>query len=150
MGIKKLYDCINMNIMKLSDQLHNVATVSFLKENDLTKNQLRILLLLRDFPQGLTLKEIGKQLAVSKGNLTFIVRKIEEKRLVSRKQSNSDNRYSILRLNSRGKEFLEKLSPLKEKTDRLTFNDFDESELKLLVSYLERLSGSLEKHLKRI
>ncbi|MCB1196122.1 hypothetical protein KDK77_08040, partial [bacterium] len=59
-------------------------------------------------------------------------------------------RYSILRLNSRGKEFLEKLSPLKEKTDRLTFNDFDESELKLLVSYLERLSGSLEKHLKRI
>ncbi len=136
-----LYDDITMSLIKLSGQVCSTLSKQFIQSDRLTVHQMRVLDLLKNVPDGLTMKEICQHLAIHKANLTFIIKKMEEKQLLERQRSDMDSRYSVVKLNTRGKKLLKKVSALSQSIKSEWFKEFSEHELYQFLAYLKRLSA---------
>jgi len=95
--------------------------------SDLTPSQARVIFTLGD-SDGMTCKEIGDITLITKGTLTGVVDRLEEKGLVERWSVEGDGRKTIVALTRRGKRTYQKEFPrhigfLKEKFDGLSASD---------------------------
>lgn len=95
--------------------------------SDLTPSQARVIFTLGD-TDGMTCKDIGDITLITKGTLTGVVDRIEEKGLVERWSVEGDGRKTIVALTSRGervykKEFPKHVEFLKNKFDKLKAGD---------------------------
>lgn len=95
--------------------------------SDLTPSQARVIFTLGD-SEGMTCKDIGDITLITKGTLTGVVDRLEEKGLVERWSVEGDGRKTIVALTRRGKrayqqEFTRHIGFLKEKFDGLSAND---------------------------
>ena len=79
----------------------------FLDELNLTYTQYITLLVLWE-QESLTVKELGKRLYLDSGTLTPLLKKLEEKGLVSRKRSTTDERNLIVSITEQGLALREK------------------------------------------
>jgi len=91
--------------------------------SDLTPSQARVVFTLGD-TDGMTCKDIGDITLITKGTLTGVVDRLEEKGLVERWSVEGDGRKTIVALTSRGervykKEFPKHVEFLKSKFDNL-------------------------------
>jgi DNA-binding MarR family transcriptional regulator len=91
--------------------------------SDLTPSQARVVFTLGD-TDGMTCKDIGDITLITKGTLTGVVDRLEEKGLVERWSVEGDGRKTIVALTSRGervykKEFPKHVEFLKSKFDKL-------------------------------
>ena len=90
---------------------------------DLTVPQADVLFTLGN-TDGLTFKEIGEQTLITKGTLTGVIDRMEEKNLVRRVTMTDDRRYTKVVLTVKGnklfkKEFPRQISLLKDRFDRM-------------------------------
>lgn len=74
---------------------------------------------------GMTLGEIGEKTLITKGTLTGIVDRLEDKGLVAREECDTDRRCTIARLTAKGvrvfeREFPRQIAYLKKRFDRLS------------------------------
>jgi DNA-binding MarR family transcriptional regulator len=95
--------------------------------SDLTPSQARVIFTLGD-SDGMTCKEIGDITLITKGTLTGVVDRLEEKGLVQRWSVEGDGRKTIVALTRKGervykKEFPRHIGFLKEKFDGLNASD---------------------------
>jgi len=95
--------------------------------SDLTPSQARVIFTLGD-TDGMTCKDIGDITLITKGTLTGVVDRLEEKDLVERWSVEGDGRKTIVALTKRGdrvykKEFPKHVEFLKNKFDRLSAGD---------------------------
>ena len=95
--------------------------------SSLTPSQARVIFTLGD-TDGMTCKDIGDITLITKGTLTGVVDRLEEKDLVERWSVEGDGRKTIVALTKRGKRVYQKEFPrhiefLKEKFDNLNAND---------------------------
>jgi len=95
--------------------------------SDLTPSQARVIFTLGD-SEGMTCKDIGDITLITKGTLTGVVDRLEEKGLVERWSVEGDGRKTIVALTRRGKRVYQKEFPrhigfLKEKFDKLSAAD---------------------------
>lgn len=95
--------------------------------SDLTPSQARVIFTLGD-SEGMTCKDIGDITLITKGTLTGVVDRLEEKGLVERWSVEGDGRKTIVALTRRGKRVYQKEFPrhigfLKEKFDKLSAGD---------------------------
>jgi DNA-binding MarR family transcriptional regulator len=95
--------------------------------SDLTPSQARVVFTLGD-TDGLTCKDIGDITLITKGTLTGVVDRLEEKGLVERWSVEGDGRKTIVALTRRGervyaKEYPRHVEFLKAKFDRLSARD---------------------------
>jgi len=95
--------------------------------SDLTPSQARVIFTLGD-SEGMTCKDIGDITLITKGTLTGVVDRLEEKGLVERWSVEGDGRKTIVALTRRGKrvyqqEFPRHIGFLKEKFDKLNASD---------------------------
>jgi DNA-binding MarR family transcriptional regulator len=95
--------------------------------SDLTPSQARVIFTLGD-TEGMTCKDIGDITLITKGTLTGVVDRLEEKGLVERWSVEGDGRKTIVALTRRGKrvyqqEFPRHIGFLKEKFDKLSASD---------------------------
>jgi len=95
--------------------------------SSLTPSQARVIFTLGD-TDGMTCKDIGDITLITKGTLTGVVDRLEEKGLVERWSVEGDGRKTIVALTKRGKRVYQKEFPrhiefLKEKFDNLNAND---------------------------
>ena len=95
--------------------------------SDLTPSQARVIFALGD-TDGMTCKDIGDITLITKGTLTGVVDRLEEKDLVERWSFEGDGRKTIVALTKRGarvykKEFPKHVEFLKNKFDRLNAGD---------------------------
>jgi MarR family 2-MHQ and catechol resistance regulon transcriptional repressor len=82
-----------------------------LRRQNLTAAQLNALLVLRKAgAKGLLMSQIGRQLVVTKSNVTGLVDRLERQRLVARAE-HSDRRATIVRLTPAGARLLERIAP---------------------------------------
>lgn len=95
--------------------------------SDLTPSQARVIFTLGD-TDGMTCKDIGDLTLITKGTLTGVVDRLEEKELVERWSVEGDGRKTIVALTKRGeriyrKEFPRHVEFLKSRFDKLGAND---------------------------
>lgn len=81
-----------------------------LKDIHITAPQLEVLLLLRDSPEGLPLGEIGRRLVVTKANVTGLIDRLEQKKLVAR-ENTDDRRVTLARLTPDSLHLLDQVLP---------------------------------------
>lgn len=95
--------------------------------SDLTPSQARVIFTLGD-TDGMTCKDIGDITLITKGTLTGVVDRLEEKDLVERWTVEGDGRKTIVALTRRGdrvfkKEFPKHVGFLKNRFDKLSAGD---------------------------
>jgi len=103
--------------------------------SDLTPSQARVIFTLGD-SEGMTCKDIGDITLITKGTLTGVVDRLEEKGLVERWSVEGDGRKTIVALTRKGKRVYQKEFPrhigfLKEKFDKLGTNERNQAVLLL-------------------
>jgi MarR family 2-MHQ and catechol resistance regulon transcriptional repressor len=88
---------------------------------------------------GLPFGEIGAKMMVTVSNLTGIVDRLEEKRLVSRKRDENDRRVVHVVLTEKGVKLYKNAIPLFEKSISQIFSSLDKSAQKELSVLLRKL-----------
>ena len=115
---------------KLEDDLHKVG---------LTPPQFYVLATI-GYAGGLPFGEIGAKLMVTVSNLTGIVDRLEEKKLVSRKRDENDRRVVHVVLTDKGAKLYTTTLPLFEKSVAEIFASLDSPRQKELSALLRKLN----------
>lgn len=79
----------------------------FLKEIDLTYTQYITMMVLWEKKE-INVKELGKRLFLDSGTLTPVLKRLEQKKLISRQRDSRDERNLIVRLTAEGEQLKEK------------------------------------------
>ena len=97
----------------------------------------------RDRVPGLTMSELSRRLMVTNGNLTSLVERLVQERLISRAASPSDKRMSIIRLTTAGKRALDAMTPAHREWVTSMFGGLSVDEREELYALLGRLRASI-------
>lgn len=101
----------------------------------------------RDSVQGLTMSELSRRLMVTNGNLTGLIERLVQERLVSRAASPRDRRTQIVRLTKKGKTALDAMTPVHEGWIERLFGDLSADDRADLYALLGRLRDSVREAL---
>lgn len=137
---KRLREAIITTLEKLGYQLKDSSAEIFLKQNNFSRNEIRILNIIQKFDNYLTCKEAAYRLALKKNNLSFFIKKLENKNYLDRRVNPQDKRYVYLCITKEGRKFLKKFNKLENNFFEKIFNGFSEPELYQFTAYLKRLS----------
>jgi DNA-binding MarR family transcriptional regulator len=105
---------------------------------DLTLPQYDIIITLGDTP-GMTFKKLGEKTLITKGTLTGVIGRLEDKGLVQRVASETDGRSQIVRLTAAGEALYESTFPEHLVFINRIFNDYSPEDVKNLEAALLRL-----------
>ena len=97
----------------------------------------------RQSVRGLTMSELSQRLMVTNGNLTGLVERLAQERLVSRAASPSDGRVQIVRLTATGKRALDAMTPEHHAWIDELFAGLSPDERAQLYALLGRLRASV-------
>jgi DNA-binding MarR family transcriptional regulator len=111
---------------------------------DLTLPQFDVLAQLHRHPGGLLPSELTRALLVTAGNVTGIVRRLEEQGLVERSPVPDDRRAVLLRLTDHGRTRMEALLPAHARALETILGRVPEGDLMELRERLLRLVRALE------
>lgn len=113
----------------------------FLDELNLTYTQYITMLVLWEH-QAMTVKELGRRLYLDSGTLTPLLKKLEEKGLVSRKRSTADERNLIVSITPQGKAMKEKAKDIPAKMSKCLLLEPEETKAlyRMLYKMLEYVS----------
>ena len=92
---------------------------------------------------GMTFKELGERTLITKGALTGIIDRMEEKGLVRRVASRDDRRSMLAQLTPKGETLFEEVFPTHIRYLRERFMRLTESEHKELVRLLKKLTDAM-------
>lgn len=109
-----------------------------LEKLDLTSPQFYVLATI-GYTGGLPFGEIGAKMMVTVSNLTGIVDRLEEKKLVARKRDANDRRVVHVMLTDKGAKVYKNTIPVFEKSISQIFAPLDKSQQKELSSLLRKL-----------
>jgi len=108
---------------------------------DITPGQFGVLEIINSNP-GFNQSELGAAMGVDRSTVVAVIDRLEGRGLVVRAPSRRDRRSYALRLSDTGKDLLAKLQPLVLEHDRLAGQNLDDSEVKKLIGYLQKLQGT--------
>lgn len=97
----------------------------------------------RDGGPGLTMSALSRQLMVTNGNLTGLVERLVQERLVSRAPSPTDRRAQVVRLTPAGRRALEAMTPEHRRWIDELFAGLSPDERATLHELLGRLRSSI-------
>ncbi|MFJ8530273.1 MarR family winged helix-turn-helix transcriptional regulator [Bacillus sp. NPDC094106] len=92
----------------------------------------------------LPLKELRKNTLVTKQSITGIVERLELGGFIETYNDPNDKRSTLASLTQKGRETMEKIKPLRLKSNCESFSIFNEEEINQFSSYLYRLVEHLE------
>jgi MarR family 2-MHQ and catechol resistance regulon transcriptional repressor len=90
-------------------------------------------------PGGIPLSELGKDLDVTKGNITGLIDRMERDGLARRKDDPKDRRVIRAIITAKGKKVLRDIQPVKDQWGSRLFDGFTPKEKKDLTVLLERM-----------
>jgi DNA-binding MarR family transcriptional regulator len=105
---------------------------------DLTLPQYDIIITLGD-TSGMTFKKLGEKTLITKGTLTGVIGRLEDKGLVQRVASETDGRSQIVRLTAAGEDLYERTFPEHLLFINRIFNDYSPEDTVNLEDALRRL-----------
>jgi DNA-binding MarR family transcriptional regulator len=110
---------------------------------ELTPCQFDIVATLGNTP-GMTFRQLGERTLITKGTLTGVVDRLEEKKIVRRVASPTDGRSQIVQLTARGGRLFAKVFPSHLAHLDQAFRALSADEVKQAESILHRLRGIFE------
>jgi len=132
-------DKIILTIFKLDNMLRRMGN-RIAGVLGATQQQWAVLDILNDAgPGGMPLSELGKQLDVTKGNITGLVDRMERDGLAKRKDDPRDRRVIRANITAKGKKVLRDIQPVKDQWGERLFAGFTSREKKELNELLLRL-----------
>jgi len=90
------------------------------------------------------IQQIGKKILLSSGSITYVIDKLEEKKLVSRKNCPRDRRVIYATITDEGKRLMDVVFPEHKKAVHHIFRVLTPEEKQVLISLLKKLGFSLE------
>lgn len=105
---------------------------------DLTLPQFDVIITLGNTP-GMPFKKLGEQTLITKGTLTGVISRLEDKGLVQRVASESDGRSQIIQLTASGNDLFERTFPEHLLFINRLFNDYSPEDIATLEADLARL-----------
>jgi MarR family 2-MHQ and catechol resistance regulon transcriptional repressor len=93
--------------------------------------------------EGIPLSTLGRNLLVTKANITGMVDRLERLGYVAREAHPSDRRVTRARLTPRGQRFLAEVSPLQDAWNARAFRAFRRAEKASLLALLEKHAQSI-------
>ena len=109
-----------------------------LSGSDLTPSQARVIFTLGD-TDGMTCKDIGDITLITKGTLTGVVDRLEQKDLVERWSVEGDGRKTIVALTRRGKRAYQRDCPRHIEFLKLKFDDLNARDRKQAIELLRKI-----------
>jgi len=113
------------------------------KKHGLTPSQADVIFTLGN-TCGLTFKEIGELTLITKGTLTGVVERLQEKGLVKREQHFNDRRSSIVSLSNAGDSLFKEAFPSHIAYVKKAFDGLSEVEQQQTVALLNKLSNQFD------
>ena len=92
----------------------------------------------RGGPEGLPLSALGRNLLVTKANITGMVDRLERDGYVTREDHPTDRRVTRARLTLKGRRFLTQVAPLQEAWGARAFARFSVREKEALLALIDR------------
>jgi homoprotocatechuate degradation regulator HpaR len=114
-----------------------------LRENDLSSQQWRVIRALNE-EEGLDITELANRCFLLMPSLSRIIQNLEKRKLVSRNQSSSDNRKSVISITARGKKLFQKIAPKSVERYDLITEKFGYGKLELLYELLDELIEKID------
>ena len=115
-----------------------------LRENDLSSQQWRVIRALNE-EEGLDITELANRCFLLMPSLSRIIQNLEKRKLVSRNQSSSDNRKSVISITAPGKKLFQKIAPKSVERYDLITEKFGYGKLELLYELLDELIEKIDK-----
>ncbi|MCX7942277.1 MAG: MarR family transcriptional regulator [Dictyoglomaceae bacterium] len=121
---------------------HFIRREKLLSGIKLYRGQAPVLLLLQE-KEGLTQKDIVKQLKIKPSTVTLILRRMEKRGLIKRKRDEEDKRFTRIYLTREGKKFISKLKEVFDILEEECFIGFSEEEKNILKDFFKRIRDNL-------
>ena len=99
-----------IQLLRTAEELWNASRVFFARW-DLSPSQFNLLNVLSDFPAGCTQSDLSRQLIMHRSNVTGLVDRLEERRLVTRKENATDRRAWLVVLTPAARKLLAEIYP---------------------------------------
>ena len=115
---------------------------SHVNKLDLTLPQFDVIITLGG-TAGMQYKKLGEKTLITKGTLTGVVSRLEDKGLVERAASKKDGRSQILRLTEAGNDLFERTFPEHLEFINRLFSDYSKEEIATLGTTLLRLQKAV-------
>lgn len=115
------------------------------EELQLTQAEIDLLVVLFIYNDGLTAAEASDRMVFSSGGVSKVVKKLEFKELIYKKDSMEDKRSSFIYLTKKGKEIVQTCMPQFAQNDKFFFDILNETERDILQKAFKKILYSLAK-----
>lgn len=122
-------------ISKHSKQIH--------KDFDVTQAEMDALFALNSFQTDVTAVEISEALLFTSGGVSKVLKKLEDKGLISREVSQIDKRSALIHLEKAGLEIVLACEPIFRERDDQIFSVLDDKEKEILRKALKKVLFSV-------
>lgn len=135
-------DSIQARVVKLT-HLYFRNTFCLLSETGIHPKQMPLLMQLSR-KEGMSQKEISANLHISAPTVAVSMKRLEKSGLIERKSDEQDQRRIRIYLTERGRELIEKAQRQVEKSEKIIFKGFSESERCLMKRFFDQMIVNLE------
>jgi len=132
-----------VRLLECAKMIEKQLRRNFLEQFDTTLPRFDVLATLERAPEGLNMGSLSRALLVSNGNVTSIVRQLQEQGLVSSRPDPADGRSAIVALTSRGREQFAALAAAHHGWVHEALDSFSEDKQEALLSLLTELKTQL-------
>lgn len=113
------------------------------EEHDLTQAEMEMLISLHVHNDGITAAEVSDRMVFSSGGISKVVKKLESKKLIYKKDSKEDKRSSLIYLEDKGREIALDCMPELGKNDEYFYDVLNETEKEILEKAFKKILYSL-------
>lgn len=141
------YADLVIRLFRIRDIVYENSRKKVKRNFKLTPAEFEVIATLRTLepPYRLTPTELRKALLITPGGITKVLRNLESRRLISRRQSVNDGRSSVVQLTKQGIGLAESALPsvIEDYKEQISFG-LDNTEMADVSDILQRLLGALE------
>jgi len=120
-------------------QAFEAYSASHVRATGLTPAQFDVVATLGN-TEGMTCRQLGERTLITKGTLTGVLDRLEERGLLTRTQCEDNRRSMLVRLTGKGQALFVSVFPAHVEHLRAAFGALDSEELDRMDAYLDRLS----------
>lgn len=138
-------DDVGLTFKKISDNLGKVAN-NYFKKDGITKTQMMVLGLLHHLPEfTATQKQLEVMLDVSHPTINGILKRLEDKKLVTTKITVDNRLTKNVTLAKNGIAICEREKTTAQRHEKMLLAGFSKEEKKVLVDMLQRIITNVDK-----
>lgn len=136
------YPKISVPMMIINNMMH-VRGKHIYEEFGLTQAEIDMIIVLHIYNDGLTAAEVSERLVFSSGGISKVVKKLELKELIYKKDSLEDKRSSLIYLEEKAKAIIDACMPQFGENDKYFLDILNETEREILEKAFKKILYSL-------